>query len=118
MYKYVGPGTIAAEVSDLDQVLSCLRDNSSAGPPLGVLFPGGSSACSTLPTLPGSASVMLASCRGGLRKYRFFANSPSEMLSAGAVRRKTLHFPFEQDMLDLAQNSPPRAKMPKKVITV
>ena len=52
MYEYVGPGTRAAEGTDLDQVLSCL-------------FPGGSSTCSTLPTLPGSASVVVASslCR-------------------------------------------------------
>ena len=60
--KYVGAGTRAAEGSDLDQVLSCLRDISSWGPPLGALFPGGSSACSALPTLLGSASVVLALC--------------------------------------------------------
>ena len=29
VYKYVAPGTRAAEGSDLDQVLSCLRGNSS-----------------------------------------------------------------------------------------
>ena len=47
--KYVGTYTRAAEGSDLDQVLSCLRDYSSWRPHFGGLFPGGSSACSTLP---------------------------------------------------------------------
>ena len=39
MYEYVGAGTRAAEGFASDQVLSCLRDNSSGGPPLVALFP-------------------------------------------------------------------------------
>ena len=76
MHKYVGHGTRAAKGSDLDQVLRGLRDNSRRGPPLGALFPGYSSARLNLPTLPGSASVVFASCCGRLRKYRFLANLP------------------------------------------
>ena len=88
-YKCAGPGTRAAEGTDLDQVLSCLRDYSSRGPPLGALFPEGSSACSPLPTLPGSATVVLASCRGGLRKYHLFANS---QVRSRKYKRTKSHF--------------------------
>ena len=95
MYEYVGPGTRATEGLGLDQVLSCLRDNSSWGPPLGALYPGGSLACSTLTTLPGSASVVLASGRGGLRKYHyveFFAVPKRQVNAEPYVWKDKVHF--------------------------
>ena len=74
MSKYVDPVVAAAERLDLDQILSCRRDNTSWGPLLGTLFHGRAPPCSPLPTLPGVASAVLASCRDRSRKIVFPAN--------------------------------------------
>ena len=61
-----------AEGSDLEQILSRLRNSSSRGTLFGAMFPGRASPCSTPPTLPGSMSVVPASslCRGAPFAFR------------------------------------------------
>ena len=74
MCRYVGHVVSAIiEKSDLDQVLSRRRPINSWrwGPPFSVLFARCASLCSSIPTLQGSASTVLASSPCGGCSSRF-----------------------------------------------
>ena len=62
MYRYVGPVVSSIEKSDLDQVLRRKRliNSSRWGPPFDMVFARRSSPCPSLPTLPETASTVLA----------------------------------------------------------
>ena len=62
----------AIEKSDLDQVLSRRHPSSRWGPPFGVMFVWRAWPFSSLSTLPGAASAVLASSPGNGFGFRFF----------------------------------------------
>ena len=86
MYRYVGHVISAIEKLVLDQVLNRECPSSRWGPPFGVVFARRASLCSSLPTLPGATSAVLASSTFEGCCFRFLVKISHYVLSIRTYR--------------------------------
>ena len=91
MYRYVGYIFSAIEKSYLDKILSRKRP-SRWDPPFGVLFARRASPCSSLLTLPGVASAVLASSPGHEFCFRFIVKVSTRLfVHLGAYQSRSIY---------------------------